>query len=100
MPIFNHCDSCVTDKSQCKKCADNPIYKDIPRHSFYQDYIPTCPRGYVDCVNDPAYIKCNYPEWYKEEFGDMTPEQAAERCRKAVEEDPDEEYYCYDDEDK
>ena len=100
MPIFNHCDSCITNKSQCRECADNPIYKDIPRQSFYQEYIPTCPRGYEDCVNDPAYIKCNHSEWYKKTFGDMTPEQAAEQCRKAVEEDPDEEYYCYDNEDK
>lgn len=101
MADFNHCDSCVTDKSECVKCRDNPIYKDVPTRSLYQKYIPTCPRGYADCVCDPAYIKCNYPDWYKELYGDLTPEQASEQsCAEKVKEDPDEEYYCYDNEDK
>jgi hypothetical protein len=52
-------------------------------------------------VYDPAYIKCYYPDWYKEQYGDLTPEQASEQsCVKKFKEDPDEEYYCYDDEDK
>ena len=61
---------------------------------YFKDYIPTCPQGWDDCVCDPAYIKATYPEWYKELYGDMTPEEAAKKhC------DPTDEY-CYDDEDK
>lgn len=101
MADFNRCDSCVTDKSKCIKCRDNPVYKDVPTRSLYQKYIPTCPRGYEDCVYDPAYIKYNCPDWYKELYGDLTAEQASEKsCVKKVREDPDEEYYCYDNEDK
>ena len=101
MANFNHCDSSVTDKSECMGCRDNPIYKDVPTHSLYQEYIPTCPRGYIDCVYDPAYIKTYHPDYYHDTFGDLTPEQAsAKSCGERVKEDPDEEYYCYDDEDK
>lgn len=67
------------------------------------EYKPVCPRGYTDCVYDPAYIKFHHPEWYKELHGDMTPEEAVHKkggCYDKVEKDPDEEYYCYDDEDK
>jgi len=67
------------------------------------DYTPACPRGYVDCVNDPAYIKLHDPEWYAELYGDKTPEEAAHEkngCFDRLKEDPDEKYYCYDDEDK
>jgi hypothetical protein len=74
---------------------NNPVYKDVPTHSLYQKYVPTCPRGYVDCVYDPAYIKCNHPELYKKLYGDLTPEQAFQKsCSE------DEEYYCYNNEDK
>ena len=62
------------------------------------DYIPVCPRGFTDCVRDPAYIKYEDPEWYKELYGDMTPEEAIHKengcCDRGIEE------YCYDDEDK
>ena len=101
MNKYNPCNSCVTDKSKCIMCRNNPIYDNVPTRSLYQEYIPTCPRGYIDCVYDPAYIKCYYPDWYKEQYGDLTPEQASEKsCAEKVREDPDEEYYCYDDEDK
>lgn len=63
-------------------------------------YKPTCPRGYTDCIYDPAYIKFVHPEWYEELYGDMTVEEAAGDCREKVARDPDEKYYCYDDEDK
>ena len=66
-------------------------------------YIPVCPRGYDDCVWDPAYIQCFYPDWYKELYGDKTPTEAIATendCLDKVKEDPDEEFYCYDDEDK
>lgn len=101
MADFNLCDFCVTDRSECIKCRDNHIYKNVPTQSLYQAYIPTCPRGYKDCIYDPAYIKHHYPWWYKELYGDITPRQASEQsCTKKVREDPDEEYYCYDNEDK
>lgn len=63
-------------------------------------YEPTCPRGYTDCVNDPAYIKSADDKWYKKLYGDKAPEEAAEECRQKFMKDPDEKYYCYDDEDK
>ena len=94
------CDTCITDKSKCIDCMHNPIY---PKKSFYAEYIPVCPRGYVNCVNDPAYIKCHHKEWYKELYGDITPEEAIKiknGCLDKIKEDPDEEYYCYDNEDK
>ena len=95
------CEKCVVkDEADCSQCADNFIYAAVPRQSFFQYYKPTCPRGYTDCVYDPAYIYFHYPDWYKELYGDKTPEEAAEKCRQKVIEDPDEENYCYDDEDK
>ena len=67
------------------------------------EYTPVCPRGYTDCVWDPAYIKFHDPEWYEELYGGITPEEAAHKengCYDRVKEDPDMKYYCYDDEDK
>ncbi len=94
------CDTCITTKDMCLKCIYNPIYKDL--RSYFKEYEPTCPRGYSNCVHDPAYIKHNHPEWYAKIYGDKTPEEASKTgsCQEAFEEDPDEEYYCYDDEDK
>lgn len=66
-------------------------------------YKPVCPRGYDDCVRDPAYIQYHYPDWYAELYGDLAPWQAilAEGgCLERAAEDPDEKFYCYDDEDK
>lgn len=66
-------------------------------------YTPVCPRGYTDCVCDPAYIKFRHPEWYNKLYGDKTPEEAAHErggCFDRLKEDPEEKYYCYDDEDK
>ena len=102
--MYNKCDNCVSDKSWCSECRDNPevqkILASLPQQSCFMYYKPVCPRGYVDCVYDPAYIKYHYPDWYKKLYGDKTPEEAAEKCRQKVIEDPDEENYCYDDEDK
>lgn len=98
--MYNKCKECVTDKSLCTFCPDNPEYVHIERYSLFSAYKPTCPRGFSDCVRDPAYIKYNYPSLYAEYYGDKTPEEAAEGCRKRVEEDPDMEGFCYDDEDK
>lgn len=97
------CDRCVTDKSECVNCRDNPIYKDVPATSKFQYYIPVCPRGYTDCVYDPAYIKYNHEDWYHKLYGDLTPEEAIHvknGCATRAIEDPNEKYYCYDDEDK
>ena len=102
--MYSYCNKCVSDKSLCSQCRDNPevqkILASLPKQSFFMNYVPVCPRGYVDCVCDPAYIKYHYPDWYKELYGDKTPEEAAEKCRQKMLEDPDEENYCHDDEDK
>ena len=66
-------------------------------------YKPLCPRGYSDCIWDPAYIFYNYPDWYKELYGDLSPEEAIYEpggCYDTFIEDPNEENYCYDNEDK
>ena len=101
---MSKCERCVSDKSWCSECRDNPevqkILAFLPKQSCFMAYVPVCPRGYADCVYDPAYIHFHYPDWYKKLYGDKTPEEAAEKCRQKVIEDPDEENYCYDDEDK
>ena len=98
-----HCDRCVTSKDQCINCKDNPIYADYPKQSKFAAYMPVCPRGYSDCIYDPAYIKFNYSEWYKELYGNMTPAEAIlvpDGCMEKCKEDPDMDCCCYDDEDK
>lgn len=87
---------CLNRNSLCENCRENKVF---PTMSFYQSYIPTCPYGYDDCISDPAYIKYNYPNWYKELYGDKTVEEAGERCRKYHDADS---KFCdsYDDEDK
>lgn len=97
---YEKCKVCVTDKTECIFCPDNPEYVHIKRHSLFQAYVPACPLGYRDCISDPAYIKCYHSEWYKELYGDKIPYEAAEKCRKRIEEDPDGFCYNYDDEDK
>lgn len=101
------CSKCLTDKSLCIKCRSNPIIQDIlnslPKHDYFQVYIPVCPRGYTDCVWDPGYIKYFYPDWYEDLYGNMLPEEAIHAeggCCDKVTKDPNEDYYCYDDEDK
>ena len=103
MSNYNHCNTCVTDRTLCEKCRDNPIYKNVPTQSLYCDYIPVCLLGYSDCINDPGYIKFTYPDWYKDLYGNMTPEQAVEKgCKKELKTDSAGNKYCecYDDEDK
>lgn len=103
------CDYCVekTNTLICEVCIDNPkfqkILKTLPTHSYFKNYIPVCPRGYTDCIRDPGYIKYYYPDWYKELYGDLTPKEAIlvkGGCKERFENDPNEEDYCYDDEDK
>ena len=89
-------DECIRDKKEyCYKCIHN-IEITIPKNYFKQ-YEPVCPVGYTDCVIDPAYIACHYPDWYKDLYGDLTPIQAsAKSCH------PSSDMFCedYDDEDK
>ena len=105
--MYNYCEKCVTDKSYCSVCRSNPevqrILMSLPHLSHFQAYIPVCPRGYLDCIYDPAYIHFHYPDWYKELYGDLTPEEAINvpnGCMARFINDPDEKHYCYDDEDK
>ena len=104
------CEKCIfdkNDKSVYLECRENPVVQRIlmtlPKRSYFMEYEPVCPRGYCDCVYDPAYIKYYHPEWYKKLYGDMTPKEAIyveNGCHERMEQDPDEIYYCYDDEDK
>ena len=110
MPI---CDSCKTNKINCQDCRDNPAYAEIrkkaeellasiPRLSMFQEYVPVCPYGAIDCVCDPAYIKYYYPDWYADLYGDKTPEEAIHEkngCYDNFIDDP-KHNYCYDCEDK
>ena len=104
---YNRCDKCVTDKSLCNQCRDHPevqkILLTLPKYSQFMYYVPVCPRGYMDCIYDPGYIHFHYSDWYKELYGDLTPDQAIKKegsCLDKMDRDPDEKYYCYDDEDK
>ncbi len=89
----------------CNKCAhDLKIYLDnMELHSATKQffYTPLCPRGYSDCVCDPAYIHFMHPDWYEAMYGDKSPEEVVrETCQKRVDEDTDGKFYCYDNEDK
>lgn len=78
-----NCEKCVNKNTDlCSCCCWEPDYK--PRTiSYYSPYIPTCPRGYVDCIYDPAYIKFYYSDWYEELYGQLTPEEASNiSCKK------------------
>lgn len=94
---MEQCNVCVNKGSQCELCKDNPIYARVPKISYFQTYKPACPIGATDCVLDPAYIKFNYPKWYKELYGDKSVEEAAKKCHPDYEDN-----WCndYDDEDK
>lgn len=90
-----------------KYCFESMKYKleNAIKEKKYESmgYRPVCPRGYDDCVRDPAYIKHHHPEWYKELYGNHPPEAAIFArggCKERALLDPDEKYYCYDDEDK
>lgn len=62
-------------------------------------YKPVCPRGYLDCTRDPAYIKHNQPHLYLQLYGDVDPHEAVlqrDGCYEQLYRDPDEKGYCYD----
>ena len=63
------------------------------RRLLPQQYTPTCPCGFTDCISDPAYIRTHHPRWWIE-LGRPTQCSCA---KEAAEED-----WCqyYDDEDK
>lgn len=73
----------------------------LPSQSHFLPYLPVCPYGCGDCIYDPAYIKYYYPDDYKLEFGDISPEEAIKTngCLKVYKTDSN---FCmyYDDEDK
>ena len=87
--------NCIRDKNEyCYRCIHNDEVI-VPRN-YFKGYEPTCPLGYIDCVNDPAYIAYTHPSWYKDLYKDLTPEQASRlSCHPSC-------YRCcdYDDEDK
>ena len=87
------CERCVTDNTQCIHCIDNPIYAHIPKTSKFTWYKPVCLHGYTDCIYDPSYMKITSPKWYEQLYGNLTPEEAAQKfCT--------EENCYYDNEDK
>lgn len=99
------CEACITDKNLCDMCMDNPKYANVPKVSLFQtriyklkrQYTPTCPRGYTDCVCDPAYIQAYHPKEYNELYGDKTPEEAViETCVKQMSVDPHDQFSCYE----
>ena len=80
------CEHQITNKSTKKSLKKQKFLK--------SPYKPTCPQGATDCVYDPAYVKYIDPEWYKQLYGNLTPEEASKKdCN------PDNPS-CYDNEDK
>lgn len=39
---------------------------DVMEECQEDEYTPSCPHGFVDCVCDPAYIRYYYPDWWVE----------------------------------
>lgn len=65
--------------------ASQPTINAIPVPCVANRYNPVCPIGKTDCVNDPAYAHFYHPEWYKEVYGDMTPDKVADKyCSPCV----------------
>lgn len=77
-----------------------PSTQQFQQPSLFQAYIPVCPRGYNDCVCDPAYTLYHSPQWYNELYGQIPPEQVILTeggCMERYKDGPEEEGYCYDD---
>lgn len=66
-----------------------------------EDYIPTCPCGFDDCIHDPAYIRCYNPKHW-EELGMPVSCDDLRYGESPYEVDERHTMYCryYDDEDK
>lgn len=72
------CTVCITNKKECLKCMDNPIYKNIPTVSLYTEYKSLCPWGFDDCGDDPIYIYNSNIKLYKTLYGALTPLEASQ----------------------
>lgn len=91
------CYECVLEwlEQEAKEKEEKPkrIEICIENEGYYDMY---CPYGLSGCIYDPGYLLQECPEWYKELYGDMPPEEVAQKvCLR----------YCkdgssYDDEDK
>lgn len=67
--------------------------KEVNHSPYYHMY---CPYGLSNCIHDPGYILQEYPEWYKELYRDMPPEEVVQKeCLSYCKDGSD-----YDDEDK
>ena len=104
---MSKCDKCVADKFLCSKCVDHPkvqkILASLPKYSNFMYYKAVCPCGYLDCIYDPGYIHFHYPDWYKELYGDLTPEEAIKKeggCLDRIKDNLGKDCDYYDDEDK
>lgn len=73
--ICNHQKECVSDKSLCATCSRNFMNKEIKDN--FKLYNRVCKYEYTDCINDPAHEKHFMPKWYLEQYGDVSPEVAA-----------------------
>lgn len=70
--------------------------RDLKETDYSLDYHMYCPYKYAGCIHDPGYIFSECPNWYKELYGDMSPEEVARtECLKYCKDGSD-----YDDEDK
>ena len=96
--MSGYCDSCWTPKlygkEKCRSCSNQP---GLTNQLLWNPV--TCKFGYTDCINDPGYIFVNYPDWYKELYGDIGYEEAAKLPRHSCAECT-EQNCLYDDEDK
>lgn len=92
--MSNKCDNCVTNKSLCNNCSDNPKYANIPKYSLYMEYLSCCPYGFPDCVYDPEYQKK-----YWDNFSEKDYEQSKNYCNSIKKRFPDNCPY-YDNKDK
>ena len=94
----------------CEVCGETGVSEDssvvngkVRCYRCMAGYTPVCPRGYLDCVYDPAYIRFHYPEWYATLYGSLKPTEAIllkGECMEKMKKDPKERFHCYDDEDK
>lgn len=81
---YDSIDSAIQALQNLKEANYSPYY-----HMY-------CPYKLSDCIHDPGYILQEYPEWYKELYGDMPPEEVAQKeCLRYCKDGSD-----YDGEDK